>query len=203
MRILSKNISKKFDNQKVLKNLNLTVEPQSKWLIAGENGAGKSTFLKILAGYISPSQGEIIWHFNNSEIDRNQYYNYLSFASPALQFPEQASLLEIVYFQHKLKPFLVEPDTVLDLCLLKKHGNKAINKLSSGMQQRLKTGLAILSNCPVLFLDEPCTNLDIDGVKWYKDLIENFAKNKTIVVASNQAENEAHFTESVFVVNNR
>lgn len=53
------------------------------------------------------------------------------------------------------------------------------------MKQRLKIGLAILAQKPILLLDEPCTNLDAQGVAWYQALIQNHIANKLIIISSN------------------
>jgi ABC-type multidrug transport system ATPase subunit len=66
-----------------------------------------------------------------------------------------------------------------------KSKNKEIRHFSSGMKQRLKLILAICSDTPALFLDEPTTNLDTQGIDWYQELIEKFRKDRLIIVASN------------------
>jgi ABC-type multidrug transport system ATPase subunit len=53
------------------------------------------------------------------------------------------------------------------------------------MKQRLKLALAILSDTPYLLLDEPTTNLDTEGVQWYRQLIEQYTAGRTLVIASN------------------
>lgn len=58
------------------------------------------------------------------------------------------------------------------------------------MKQRVKLGLAILSDSQVLLLDEPCSHLDAAGVAWYQTLLEKHKTNRTVVIASNNDERE-------------
>ena len=64
------------------------------------------------------------------------------------------------------------------------------------MKQRVKLVLAILTDTPVLLLDEPCSNLDNDGVSWYKTIIDKYASNRLVIVASNEHEEEYFFCQS-------
>jgi ABC-type multidrug transport system ATPase subunit len=64
--------------------------------------------------------------------------------------------------------------------------HKAIKFFSSGMKQRLKLVLAIYADTPLLLLDEPCSNLDNQGIEWYRKLIHSQLKHRTIIIASNQ-----------------
>jgi ABC-type multidrug transport system ATPase subunit len=75
--------------------------------------------------------------------------------------------------------------------------NKQIRYFSSGMKQRLKLGLAIFSNCPILLLDEPCSNLDKEGYALYKQLIAQYAMHKLIIVGSNDPEEYAFCTKQI------
>lgn len=61
-----------------------------------------------------------------------------------------------------------------------------ISQFSSGMKQRLKLGLALLSEVPVVLLDEPTSNLDRKGIEWYQDLIDKFGQNRILIVCSNE-----------------
>lgn len=61
------------------------------------------------------------------------------------------------------------------------------------MRQRVKLGLAILADCPVLLLDEPCSNLDTNAITWYQNMINEFAKHKTVIVCSNAVKEEYLF----------
>ncbi|HTA62201.1 MAG TPA: ATP-binding cassette domain-containing protein, partial [Bacteroidia bacterium] len=71
--------------------------------------------------------------------------------------------------------------------------DKYIKNYSSGMRQRVKLGLAILADCPVLLLDEPCSNLDANAISWYQNMITEFALQKTILVCSNTVKEEYTF----------
>ena len=64
------------------------------------------------------------------------------------------------------------------------------------MKQRVKLALAILSDTEILLLDEPCSNLDLSGITWYKNMIASYTSSRTIIVASNQNEEEYSFCET-------
>jgi ABC-type multidrug transport system ATPase subunit len=70
---------------------------------------------------------------------------------------------------------------------------KQLKNFSSGMRQRVKLTLAIASQTPLLFLDEPCANLDAVAKKWYGDLIRQFGNGRIIVVCSNSEKEEYFF----------
>ena len=114
-------------------------------------------------------------------------YRHLAYAAPYIELIEELSLWEALQFHLRFKPLLHEmsPDDMLELLRFTKARDKAIREFSSGMKQRLKLALAICSNTPLLLLDEPTTNLDKEGVAWYRNLIDNFGADRLLVVASN------------------
>jgi ABC-type multidrug transport system ATPase subunit len=75
-----------------------------------------------------------------------------------------------------------------------------VKNFSSGMKQRLKLTLAIMSDTPLLLLDEPLSNLDENGATWYQQMVRDFAGDRTIVVCSNMNEKEIGFChEKIFL----
>ena len=75
---------------------------------------------------------------------------------------------------------------LIQILNFEKSRHKEIRFFSSGMKQRLKLALSICSNTPILLLDEPTTNLDAQGIAWYRDLMQQFSdKNRLVIVASN------------------
>jgi ABC-type multidrug transport system ATPase subunit len=68
---------------------------------------------------------------------------------------------------------------------LEKASNKQLRNFSSGMKQRVKLAQAILSDVPVVLLDEPCTNLDADGISLYHRLMNNYCADRLLIVSSN------------------
>ena len=91
-------------------------------------------------------------------------------------------------------------DDIAQLCYLENSKNKPINQFSSGMKQRVKLALAITAQTPLLLLDEPSSNLDKQGIDWYKKLVTDFAIDKTIVVCSNQINDEFFFCTKQLVI---
>ena len=63
--------------------------------------------------------------------------------------------------------------------------HKLIDHYSSGMKQRVKLAQAIFADTPIVLLDEPCTNLDSQGIALYRSMISDFCSNKILIVASN------------------
>lgn len=91
-------------------------------------------------------------------------------------------------------------ENIVELSGLAAHKDKYIKLFSSGMKQRLKLTLAILADAPILFLDEPTTNLDATVIDWYKNMITNYAMHKTIVVCSNSIKDEYSFCDRIITM---
>mgnify|MGYP001079560133 CR=1 FL=1 len=193
MQIDLKNISKRFNQELIFKNLSYSFETGKKYAITGPNGSGKSTLLQVISGYTRPSEGELLYGAGAIEVE--EAYKNLSIAAPYLELVEEFTLNEAIDFHFKFKAPLLSKAEFLDVSYLNNAKDKQVSKFSSGMKQRLKLALAFYSDCPILLLDEPTTNLDKQGAKWYQDQIEK-VNDKTIIIASNQP-NEYTFCSEV------
>jgi ABC-type multidrug transport system ATPase subunit len=187
-----RHISKKFNRQWVFKDVSHLFKPAAKTAIIGTNGSGKSTLLKIISAAELPSEGKVIYHGNEGTIDLNEAYKTISFAAPYMDLPEQLTPEELFQFQLKFKAFQekLSFDAFLEAIQLSNARNKLISNFSSGMKQRLKLGLAICCESDVLLLDEPCSNLDKQGIKTYHQLMNRFSKDKTVIISSNEQAEE-------------
>lgn len=187
MKIELKKVAKRYRMEWILRDVNLVLESGQKYAVTGPNGSGKSTLLKILSGHLSPSKGQRVFNHMGKNLDLDHVYQHLGYAAPYVDIIEAFTLKEALVFHQRFKPFLrgMEPRHVIDLLGFKQSSNKYIRNFSSGMKQRLKLVLAICSNTAILLLDEPTTNLDQQGTYWYQKLIEDFAENRLVVIASN------------------
>jgi ABC-type multidrug transport system ATPase subunit len=192
------NIGKKFGSEWIFRNLSFEIEANDKLVVLGGNGSGKSTLLQIISGFVSANEGEVI--FNQKSIGTNQQPTFnnaglISFASPYLQLVEDFTLQEMIDHTRLFKPFVNDLSTpeIINTIELQQAKNKYIKQFSSGMKQRLKLGLAILANTPLLLLDEPISNLDKNAIEWYQKLISTHSNNRTIIVCSNAIKDEYVF----------
>lgn len=193
---------KKFGREWIFRKVNLDIAAGQKIAILGLNGSGKSTLLQALTGYLTLNEGDLSYSINQLKIDEEKQYTYISLASPYLELVEDFTLQEQIEHANIYKPFLnsLSIAQVVELSGLAAHKDKFIKLFSSGMRQRLKLTLAILADAPILFLDEPTTNLDATVIDWYKNLIANYAMNKTIVVCSNSIKDEYSFCDRIITM---
>ncbi len=193
---------KKFGRDWIFRHVTLDVKQGEKIVILGLNGSGKSTLLQALTGYLSLNEGTLNYQQNSKIIDAENYYHYQSLASPYLELIEDFTLQELIEHVAVYKPFLNQLDTaqIIELSGLSAHKDKYIKLFSSGMKQRLKLTLAILANTPILFLDEPTTNLDATVISWYQKLIADYASEKTIIVCSNSIKEEYTFCDRIITM---
>ncbi|MFN5628322.1 MAG: ATP-binding cassette domain-containing protein [Bacteroidota bacterium] len=198
MRIVVENLQKNFNNQLVFQNLSIEINAYQKIAFVGPNGSGKSTALLCLAGFYQPSKGKVDFINNNSIIEEVQKFSYLSIASPYLELPENFSALEIFNFQSNLKPFSkdISPDFFFNSIKLTHSKNTPVKFFSSGMKQILKLGLAIFADTPILFLDEPCSNLDENNILIFNEIFESYAHNKTVLIGTNNHPSELALVQS-------
>ena len=185
MKIELHKISKRFNYDWIFRDISCTFESGNPVAITGPNGSGKSTLLRILSGQLTQSTGEIEYT-HDGKIKTEEIYRYVSYCAPYLSLIEELSLEEIISFHAGFKPFLIPVEEIPAMASLERHRHKQLKFFSSGMKQRVKILLSVLTDAPMLLLDEPTTNLDEAGVSWYLELIEKYSHGKCIVVASNQ-----------------
>lgn len=184
------NIGKRYNYQWIIRNVNLKIPAHSRIAITGDNGSGKSTLLKIIAGFLSPTTGQVKFSVEGKNIPDTVFFQHLSLSAPYLSLIDEFTVDEIISFHKNFKKFNanIATELVSEMVLLNDHKHKRISELSSGMTQRLKLGLAILSDTPFLLLDEPTSYLDEKGKMWFHDLLNQYSTDRTIIIASNDRE---------------
>ena len=146
-----------------------------------------------------PSEGHIEYRLDGHSLDPQEVYTHLSMAAPYMELFENLSLNESVDMHGRFKKWTdgLSSSDIPALLGLEGHAHKSLNEFSSGMKQRVKLGLAILSKVSLTLLDEPTSNLDKAGRKWYRDLVDGYGKEKTLVVCSNHQEEEYDFCDKI------
>ncbi len=185
-----KNLTLGYDNIPVVSNINIAINNGDYICVVGENGSGKSTFIKTLLGLIKPISGMIT--IDHSVIGKN--IGYLPQQSAALKdFP--ATVSEVVisgclnrtglrpFYTRSEKSYSLECMKKLDILSLK---NTSFRNLSGGQQQRVLIARALCATDRVLILDEPVTGLDPAASKEMYDIINKLNKvdGVTIIMIS-------------------
>lgn len=189
MKIILEDIGKKFNRQWVFKGIDHTFEPGSCTALVGNNGSGKSTLLQIIDNYQTFSKGNIRYVLEEKILSEEELVGKIALAAPYLDLPEDFTLLEMLQFHFSL---MKKQDTItlaemISSCGLSGQENKPVKYFSSGMKQRLKLIMAIYAQTPLLLLDEPCSNLDEQGISWYRNLVKQQLGKRTLIIASNQS----------------
>jgi ABC-type multidrug transport system ATPase subunit len=190
------NVGKKFNREWIFRRVNLDFPPGARVVITGGNGSGKSTLLQVISGFIMASEGTLTYSDGNgNRIEDEKIHRNISLASPYLQLPEDLTIAELFHHLSEFKRFRpgITADLFIETTNLAHAKGKYIRQYSSGMKQRLKLAVAFLADTDVLLLDEPLSNLDSDGVIWYKEMVNEFAGSRTIIVCSNEIEAEFYF----------
>lgn len=199
MEIRLEGIGKKFGPDWIFRGVTCTFRDGSVSAILGRNGSGKSTLLQIVAGSLHPTEGRVTYTHGGEVIANDEIFRYLTLATPYLELLEDFTLEEMVRFHFRFKRFIPGFDhaAVIRQLDFPAMAHKQLAKFSSGMKQRLKLALAVLSDVPLLLLDEPAMNLDRAGTDWYLELLERYRLGRTLIICSNMKETEASFAGEV------
>jgi len=202
MTISLSDAGKRYNRDWIFRHFNYSFETGQSYAITGPNGSGKSTLLQVLSGAIMLNEGKMAVGTlrqaqgdnvrlslpkPGKEISTENIYQYISICAPYLEVVEEMTAKELLDFHHGFKPFIpgITTDNIIEKVGLGNAFYKQIRFYSSGMKQRVKLAQAVFSDTPILLLDEPCTNLDADGVALYHSLISEYTSNRIVIVSSN------------------
>jgi ABC-type multidrug transport system ATPase subunit len=195
VKIVLEKAGKKFYNEWIFKNLDLEISSADSLAVLGPNGSGKSTLLQVISGSVILTQGTIQYSKDGKKIEAEDIFRNIGFASPYLELIEEFTLAEIIDFHFNFKQPLnnISGKEIISITGLESAGKKVFKYFSSGMKQRVRLTLALLSDANIILLDEPCSNLDLGAIQWYRQLVENYTTGKIIIVCSNNQPGEFDF----------
>lgn len=191
LKIEAINIKKSFGSRKIFSNINFLLNSKNILGITGKNGSGKSTLVKIIAGIITASSGELRYILSDKILDNSEIYKHYGFVSPYLQLYDEFSAFENIALISKIRNIYVDGKKILQL--LERVGlidrkDDYVREFSSGMKQRLKYAAALYHNPSLLILDEPRSNLDSEGISIIYEIIHKHKLNGSVIIATNDLE---------------
>ncbi len=187
-----KNLTKKFGKQKAVSDLSFEVAPGEICAFLGSNGSGKTTTIRCLLDIYKPDKGELLIKGEKYNSDLNKFIGYL---------PEErglysrAKVIELFNYFLELRGLDGERENLIREYLTKvslwEHRDKKVNKLSSGMQQKVQIGLAIIHKPEILILDEPFKGLDAINRQLFIDMFKELRTEGTTILYSTHVIDEA------------
>jgi len=192
-------LTKSFGRRLIFKEINFVWEKNGIFGISGPNGSGKSTFVKIIAGLLSPTKGKVIHKNSDKEIIPEKLHDHIGFVSPYLVLYEEFSAWENLEIFAHIRGIELDKERVkklLEEFLIYNRRDDLVKTYSSGMKQRLKFVFALMHLPEVLIFDEPTSNLDEEGKKVVYDIIRNAGKERIVIIASNE-KNDLEFCDDI------
>ena len=201
-----KNVTKKYGNFTAVDNITFTVKDGEVVGLLGQNGAGKSTTMNMITGFIEPTAGTIIvngFDIMKKSLKAKKQIGYMPENVPL--YPE-LTVKEFVSYMAELK--LVERkirkqevENVIKETGLEEVKNKLIRNLSRGYKQRVSMAGALVGNPEVLILDEPTVGLDPKQIIEIRNLIKNLGKKHTVILSSHILSEISQICERVVILN--
>jgi len=188
MTISLSDLGKRFNRDWIFRRLTYEFSAGNSYALIGPNGSGKSTLLQVIGGALFFNEGTIRYtDSTQQEIKDELVFKQVAIAAPYLELIEEMTGQELLDFHQTFKPFMKGKNSaaILHEVGLSDAAQKQIRYYSSGMKQRLKLAQSFFCDTPVLLLDEPCTNLDQNGIELYHRLLSLYTQNRIVIIASN------------------
>ena len=186
--IRTNNISKNYGSFTALRDMNITIKKGDIYGLVGNNGAGKTTFLRILTGQSQPTSGtfELFGKSGEKELQRARRRTGAIIEQPCF-YPKLTVGKNLEYYRiQRGIPGKDSVDRALEAVNILEAKNKKFSDLSLGMKQRVGLALAMMGEPELLILDEPINGLDPSGIIEIRNLILKLNKenNVTIIISS-------------------
>lgn len=200
------NLTKYYGKRLAVDNISFSVGKGEIVGFLGPNGAGKTTTMRILTGFLAPTQGEVSvagYDISKHSLEARQHIGYFPEAIPLYTDMTVRSYLD---FSSRLRGLdknrrKTRIDEVVDVCHLEKYVDVLIGKLSKGFRQRVGVAQAIIHDPEVLILDEPTIGIDPIQVSMTRQLIKELGKERTILISTHILPEASMTCDRVVIIN--
>lgn len=180
--LMAENLCKTYFNKKALQGINLTIQQGKIVGLLGPNGSGKTTFLKIAAGILHPSSGQILIDGQKPGVYTKSIVSYLPDTEYLFKWMKIKDAVQ--YFKDFYSDF-DEKKAVQLLEFMKLDGNSSIKSLSKGMNEKLKLTLVLSRRAKLYILDEPLGGVDPSAREKILDaIINNFSEDSSMIITT-------------------
>lgn len=198
------NLTKYFGQTKAVDDISFNIGKGEIVAFLGPNGAGKTTTMRMLTGYLLPTQGKCL--INGIDITREpiktkELIGYLPEDNPLYPDMKVYEYLEFIGEIRKIKNPKQRIKDVAEICGVSNVMGKEIGTLSRGYRQRLGVAQAIIHNPDILILDEPTEGLDPNQVIELRNLIKELGKEKTVMLSTHILSEAEATCERVLIIN--
>ena len=183
------NVDKSFSNKKVLNKLSFALKENDFTALIGNNGCGKTTSINIFCNLLAYNKGDVLVLGNKVTPNYVTYKHKLGIVLSTPYFIEEFTPIEYLTFVGRFQK--IDREEILNrindlfyLFELEEQKYKPIKNLSSGIQMKVSLAAALIHNPPILILDEPFINLDINTTNTILNILKGFKGKKTIFITS-------------------
>lgn len=204
MKIELKNLSKNFDKNKVIDNINITFTEGNIYGLYGRNGSGKSVIMKLICGFLIPTEGQIL--FDGIDFNANdEYPNSLRAVIERPSFFPNLTGYENLKLLAEIQNKISDKEIIesLKIVNLINEKDKKFSKYSLGMKQKLAIAQAIMEDPKIIILDEPFNGIEEKTVsKLIKYLKEEKQKGKIIIFSTHIKEDLNNLADKIYKIEN-
>ena len=198
-------VTKYFGNFPAITDISFSVEKGEIVGFLGPNGAGKSTTMKIITGFLPPTNGTATvagFDVVNESLDARRHIGYLPETVPLYT---EMTVREYLGYMGRLRGMSADrirarTDDVVSLCRLEDYRDSIIGKLSKGFRQRVGVAQAVIHEPDVLVLDEPTIGIDPIQVVETRQLIKDLGGEHTLIVSTHILPEVSQICERVIVI---
>jgi len=203
MKLEVKNLSKKFKNEFVLENVNLSFEENNIYGLIGKNGSGKSVFLKMICGLYKPTTGQILFD-GEDYISKNGYPKDTRATIEKPDFIADLSGFDNLKLLAKIQNKIgdKEIEEALRSVNLYEERNKKFHKYSQGMKQKLAIAQVLMEDPKIIILDEPFNGIEEESAQKLRLLLKKIKKDKIIIIATHYKEDLENIVDEIYKVEN-
>ncbi len=198
-------ITKIYGTQKAVDNISFELKKGEIVGFLGPNGAGKSTTMKMITGYLPPTDGTAVvcgFDIQQQPMEVRKRVGYLPEANPLYFDMYVREYLEFSARIHHLKDAAKRIEEMITLTGLGKEAHKKIGMLSKGYKQRVGLAQAMLHDPEVLILDEPTSGLDPNQIVEIRELITRIGKEKTVLLSTHIMQEVQAMCSRVIIISN-
>lgn len=204
MELRLEDLCKNYGSKNAVNHINTNLKPGVYGLL-GANGAGKTTLMRMITGILKPSHGTI--YLNNKSITElgEQYYANLGYMPQYFGFYPDFTARDFMLYMGavkglSLKETKARTKQLLEMVNLQNVADKKIKSFSGGMKQRLGIAQAELNNPSILILDEPTAGLDPKERIRFRNIISDFAKEKTVILSTHIVSDISYIADTILMM---